>query len=332
MSQYMIGIDLGGTNIKAAIFNKEFKTVVEKNVQTEAIKGPTHVLNRMKETIIEMLQTSNLSQSDIRCMGMGIPGLLNPDEGLSIFSPNFPGWENIHVVNEMEDTFGIPTFIDNDVRVNLYGEWRFGSGIGFDNVVLITLGTGLGSGIVSAGNVLYGKTSSAGEIGHMNMYREGRPCKCGSSGCLGRYVSAVGMVNTFIERLNDGHKSIIQEWVQQDQSQITAKMISDAYDLGDQVAMEVMHETGRILGFGLSNVINLYNPEMIIVGGGMSAAGDRLLDVVRETTAKHALKLSNEACKIQEAQLGGKAGMIGAAVYASERLTKKLSNRIEIES
>lgn len=332
MSQYTIGIDLGGTNIKAAIFDEKYKTVVEKNVQTEAIHGPAHVLNRIKETIIEMLKISNLSQSDIKCMGMGIPGLLNPDEGLSIFSPNFPGWENIHVVNEMERYFGIPTFIDNDVRVNLYGEWRFGSGIGFDNVVLITLGTGLGSGIISGGNVLYGKTSSAGEIGHMNMYRQGRPCKCGSSGCLGRYVSAVGMVNTFIERLNDGHQSIIQEWIQEDQSQITAKMISDAYDLGDKTAMDVMHETGRILGFGLSNVINLYNPEVIIVGGGMSAAGDRLLNVVRETTAKHALKLSNEACKIQEAQLGGKAGMIGAAAYANERITKKLSNRIEIEN
>lgn len=165
----------------------------------------------------------------------------------------------------------------------------------------------------------------------MNMYREGRPCKCGSSGCLGRYVSAVGMVNTLIDKLNDGHKSIIQEWVQQDHSQITAKMISDAYDFGDKAAIEVMHETGRILGFGLSNVINLCNPEIIIVGGGMSAAGDRLLDVVRETTAKHALKLSNEACKIQVAQLGGRAGMIGAAVYANERITMKLSKEVGLE-
>lgn len=332
MSQYTIGIDLGGTNIKAAIFNQDFKTVVEKSVPTEAIYGPTFVLNKMKETINELLLSANLSKDDIRCMGMGIPGLLDPEEGLSIFSPNFPGWENIHVVNEMERYFGIPTFIDNDVRVNLYGEWRFGSGAGYDHLVLLTLGTGLGSGIVSDGKVLYGKTSSAGEIGHMNMYREGRPCKCGSSGCLGRYVSAIGMVNTLIERLNDGHQSIIQEWVQQDHSKITAKMISDAYDLGDKTAIEVMHETGRILGFGLSNVINLYNPEIIIVGGGMSAAGDRLLNVVRETTAKHALRLSNTACTIQVAQLGERAGMIGAAVYANERITNKLYKKIGVEA
>jgi glucokinase len=320
MSQYTIGIDLGGTNIKAAIFNSEFKTLIEKSTPTEATKGPNHVIGRIIETINEMINTTNLSLSDIKCMGMGIPGLLDPNEGLSIFSPNFPDWENIHVVNEMKTYFDFPTFIDNDVRVNLYGEWRYGSGIGCHNLVLITLGTGLGSGIINDGKVIYGKTSSAGEIGHMNMYREGRPCKCGSSGCLGRYVSAVGMVNTLIEKLNAGHRSIIQEWVGLDQSKISAKIISEAYDLGDNLAIEVMHETGRILGFGLSNIINLLNPEMIIVGGGMSAAGDRLLNTVRETVAGHALKLSSKACKIQEAQLGGRAGMIGAASYAEERL------------
>ncbi|MCL6456558.1 MAG: ROK family protein [Gorillibacterium sp.] len=320
MSPFTIGIDLGGTNIKAAIFNPDFKILVEKSVPTEAAKGPDHVLDRITKTILEMIHETRISLVDIKCMGMGIPGLLDPQEGLSIFSPNFPDWNDIHVVNRMKTFFNFPMFIDNDVRMNLYGEWRYGSGIGNENVVLITLGTGLGSGIINDGKVVYGKTSSAGEIGHMNMYREGRPCKCGSSGCLGRYVSAVGMVNSFIEKLNNGRQSIIQEWVGKDQSSLSAKMISEAYDLGDEVAIEVMHETGRLLGYGLSNVINLFNPEIIIVGGGMSAAGDRLLSVVRETTAKHALKLSNQACRILQAQLGARAGMIGAAVYANERL------------
>jgi len=326
MTQFTIGIDLGGTNIKAAIFNDSFNTIIEESISTEAALGPKHVLNRISELLSKMFQTANINHSDIRCMGMGIPGLLNPHEGLSIFSPNFPQWENIHVVNYMNSIFEFPTYIDNDVRVNLYGEWHHGSGIGYENVVLITLGTGLGAGIVSDGKITYGKTSSAGEIGHMNMYRQGRPCKCGSSGCLGRYVSAVGMVNTFKEKLIQGHSSIIQNWVEPDQSEITAKMISDAYDLGDNLAIEVMHETGTILGFGLSNVINLFNPEVIIVGGGMSAAGDRLLNTVRETVEKHALKLSRGACQIQTAQLGARAGMIGAAVYANERLNTSLYN------
>jgi glucokinase len=126
-----------------------------------------------------------MDETEVDCMGMGIPGLLNPEDGVSIFSPNLPGWENIHVVKAMKEAFSFLVHIDNDVRVNLYGEWFFGAGIGYRNMVLITLGTGLGSGIVVDGNVLYGTTASVGEIGHMNMYREGRPCRCGSSGCLG---------------------------------------------------------------------------------------------------------------------------------------------------
>ncbi|WP_337103614.1 ROK family protein [Paenibacillus sp. YIM B09110] len=321
MSKYMIGIDLGGTNIKSAIFNSAFQTLHERSDPTEAAKGPDHVLNRMKEIIQQMLADEGIDQASIKCMGMGIPGLLDPETGLSIFSPNFQGWENIHVVDFMKRYFDFPVFIDNDVRVNLYGEWLFGAGVGYSNAVLITLGTGLGSGIVNDGKVVYGTTSSAGEIGHMNMYREGRPCRCGSSGCLGRYVSAIGMVRTLTEKLEEGRTSILTEWTENDPAAITARMISDAYDQGDSLAIEVMHETGGILGFGLGNVINLLNPEIIIVGGGMSAAGDRLLSPVRDTVAKHALKLSSSACKIEQAKLGGQAGMIGAAAYANSKLS-----------
>ncbi|TBL69292.1 ROK family protein [Paenibacillus thalictri] len=317
MSRCTIGVDLGGTNIKSALFNEAFQAVQERSDPTEAAKGPSHVLHKIKQIVQEMLSQEGISQSSVKCIGMGIPGLLNPETGLSIFSPNFPEWENIHVVDMMKQDFDIPVFIDNDVRINLYGEWLYGAGAGYNNVFLITLGTGLGSGIVSDGRVLYGKTASAGEVGHMNMYRNGgRPCRCGSSGCLGRYASAVGMVRTMVEKMESGRESIIRTWVGGDFSQITALMISEAFDLGDALAIEVLHETGTILGFGLTNVVNLLNPEIVIIGGGMSAAGERLLKPVRDTIKHHALQLSSQACKVVPAQLGGRAGMIGAAAYA----------------
>ncbi|MBU5351718.1 ROK family protein [Paenibacillus barcinonensis] len=319
MSKYIIGIDLGGTNIKSAVFTTEFKKIHERSDATEADQGPIHVLNKMVNIAKEMMLLVGIQPDAVQCMGIGVPGLLDPETGNSVFSPNFPEWENVHVVNHMKQHFEFPVFIDNDVRVNLYGEWLFGAGVGYRNMVLITLGTGLGSGIVNDGKVIYGTTSSAGEIGHMNMYREGRACRCGSSGCLGRYVSAIGMVRTLTDKLDAGKLSIITEWVEGDHTQITAHMISDAYDLGDTLAMEVMHETGEILGFGLTNVINLLNPERIIVGGGMSAAGDRLLNSVRDTVQKHSLQLASGACTIVQAKLGGQAGMIGAAAYASRR-------------
>lgn len=320
MDKYYIGIDLGGTNIKGSIFNKNLDVIYEQRLSTEADKGSEHVLNRIYKLVSIMLNNSGLANTDIACMGIGVPGLLNINEGISIFSPNFSDWENVPVVMWFEEKLHIPVFIDNDVRVNLYGEWYFGAGKGSKNVVLLTLGTGLGSGIVMDGHVLYGATGSAGEIGHMNMYREGRPCKCGSSGCLGRYVSALGMLYTLKEKIKSGHYSIICEWVHGSLSEITAKMVSEAYDLGDKVAIETLHETGEILGFGLVNVINLYNPEIIIIGGGMAAAGERLLERSRKTINNHALSIPNEKCTITTALLGDAAGMVGAALYAKQKL------------
>ncbi|MFC0214571.1 ROK family protein [Paenibacillus chartarius] len=322
MGKWMIGVDLGGTRIKAALFDQAFEPVQELIHPTEAAYGPEHVLGRIFHAINELLTLAGGLPGDMLCIGLGIPGLLDRERGVSIFSPNLPGWEQIEVVRAIRTRFDVPVFIDNDVRMNMYGEWRFGAGQGYRNLLLVTVGTGLGSGIVSDGSVLYGTTSSAGEIGHMNMYREGRPCRCGSSGCLGRYVSAVGMVNTLIERMKEGGTSVIQQWVRGDVSQIEAQMLSLAYDEGDALAIEVMHDTGTLLGVGLANVINLLNPQRIIIGGGVSSAGDRLLNSVRESVNKRSLKLSGEACDIVQARLGSRAGTIGAAAYAYDQVRK----------
>lgn len=218
---------------------------------------------------------------------------------------------------------GIPVFIDNDVRVNLYGECYFGAGKGKKNVVLLTLGTGLGAGVMIDGHILYGATGSMGEIGHMNMYREGRPCRCKSSGCLGRYVSALGLLRTVKEKIEAKEKTVLTDWVK-DPEEITAEMVSRAFDEGDQLAREAMEETGEILGFGLVNVINLYNPECVIIGGGMSAAGERLLSKAREVVDTHALEISRKACTIVTASLGDASGMLGAAKAASIKTENRM--------
>lgn len=320
MKRYIIGVDLGGTNIKAGIYDPDFVAVNEVSIPTEAAEGPSHVLGRIREAVRLITSGAAISLDLVEGMGIGVPGLLDPVVGISIFSPNFPGWENVHIINEMKPYYDFPIFIENDVRVNLYGEWLQGAGRGYNNLVLITLGTGLGSGIVNDGKVLYGTSYSAGEIGHMNMYRSGRPCKCGSSGCLGRYVSAIGMVNTFKEKLNEGRRSMIQTWTNDQEDRITALMISEAYELGDALSIEVMQETGTILGFGLANVVNILNPELIIIGGGMAAAGDKLLNPVKETVNQHALKLSGGKCRIVQAELGSRSGTIGAASYAMNKM------------
>ncbi|WP_312641585.1 ROK family protein [Hydrogenoanaerobacterium sp.] len=326
MAEYCVGLDLGGTNIKTAIFTTNYDKIAESRIPTEAHLGSEEVLQRMLKSITDLLGKEHIENSHIRCVGIGVPGLLDLERGISKFSPNFPSWSDVPVVEWFQERLKISSFIDNDVRVNLYGEWYFGAGKGKKNVVLLTLGTGLGAGIVMDGYVLYGTTGSAGEIGHMNMYRTGRPCRCGSSGCLGRYVSALGMLRTLTDKLQAGSKSIITQWVHNDYNKITAKMISEAYDEGDSTAVSTMHETGEILGYGLVNIINLYNPETIIIGGGMSAAGERLLATARNIVSTHALKISQTACSIVTADLGDSAGMLGAAIYANEKI--KSSHRL----
>lgn len=319
MERLSIGMDLGGTNIKVSLFNGAYEKLAENRVKTEVHAGSEIVLQRMLFGMNGLLEQAGKTPEDIECIGMGVPGILDMESGISQFSPNFPKWEDVPIASWFEQRLGIPTYIDHDVRVNLYGEWYAGAARGKENVVLITLGTGLGAGIISDGHVMYGKTGSAGELGHMNMYRPGRPCHCGSSGCFGRYVSGRGMVRTMQERLEQGADSITLDWTNGDWNKLTASMISRAYDEGDETAIEVMHETGRILGYGLINTINIFNPEIIIIGGGVSGAGERLLGTVRSTVKEYALKISAEACEITTAALNDAAGMLGAALYGSLR-------------
>lgn len=319
---YYIGIDLGGTNIKSSIFTKDFKLIQQRRDPTHANEGSDIVLPLMLDNIHQLLKSSNIDIKDVECIGIGVPGLLDRFTGVSKFSPNFLNWENVNVTSFFEEKLHVPTYIDNDVRMNLYGEWYFGAAKNKKNVVLLTLGTGLGSGVVIDGRVIYGATSCVGEIGHMNMYRDGRKCRCGSSGCLGRYVSAIGLVRSIREKIEAGEKSILSEWTNNDLDKITAQMASKAFDEGDKVAVDTFRETGEILGFGLVNVINLYNPEIIVVGGGMSAAGERLLKSAREVIDTHALKISREVCELVTAKLGDSSGMLGAAIYAKNRLNE----------
>lgn len=322
MGKYYIGVDLGGTNIKVSLFDESFRKLGEKRTPTEVKYGSEHVLIRIYNAVTDLLTELKLTAEDICCMGMGVPGILDIKNGISRFSPNFPKWEEVPIVAWMENHLRIPTFIDNDARVNLYGEWKFGAGKNRQNVLMITLGTGLGGAAVVDGRVIYGATGSAGEIGHINMYRQGRECRCGSTGCLGRYVSALGILRTFREKVRDGQHSIICDWVENDLEAVTADMLSKAYDAQDPVAIETMRETGELLGYGLCAVFSLYNPEIIIVGGGMSNMGDRLLQYTRDILDSHALRIPYSACTSVTAVLGDAAGMLGAAVYAKEQLER----------
>ena len=319
----LLGVDLGGATIKIGLFESDLKKIAEKKIATEAHKGSNHVLHLMASGIQSLLEENDLSNHDILSMGMGIPGLLDREKGISIYSPNFTNWKNVPIGLWFENKLQIPVIIDNDVRMNLYGEWKQGAGIQKQNIVLFTLGANLGASVLINGAMYYGCTENAGDIGHMHLYPTGRPCYCGSSGCLGKYVSAAGMIQTVQEKLSQKRSSILKEWSKNDMRNMTAKMISEAFDADDAVAKETLQETGVYLGYGLVNIIHLYNPEMIIIGGGVAEAGERLLHAARKIVEKNALDLPQKNCTITLGKLGDSAGIAGAALYGYENTLKK---------
>lgn len=315
-----LGIDLGGTRIKISLFAVDFTRVAMLTTPTESEKGSQRVVGNLIGSIQQLLSQAQVDAEELAAVGVGVPGLMDIERGISLFSPNFAQWQDVPIARLIADALGgVPVFIDNDVRVNLFGEWYFGAGRQLKDLVLLTIGTGLGAGVVMEGRVLYGATGSAGEIGHLNMYRRGRPCACGSSGCLGRYVSGRGLIVTAREKIAVTAPGLLQEWLAQGK-ELTPALLSEAYDKGDRIARETFEETGELLGYGLSSVINLYNPQRIIVGGGVAAAGERLLGPARRIISQHSLEISRRACDLVTAQLGSEAGMIGAAYYASQKL------------
>ncbi|HHW01446.1 MAG TPA: ROK family protein [Thermoanaerobacterales bacterium] len=315
---YFVGSDLGGTNIATALVNERGEVLKKDKRATEAKKGPEHIIRNMIDAIYRV--SSDIGIGSITGIGLGIPGLVDIDKGMSLFAGNL-GWENIPVMEEFKREFpSLPIFMDNDVRVATLGEKYFGAGRGVDNLILITLGTGVGSGIIINGKLYRGKTYSAGEIGHTTIFKDGLYCNCGNRGCLEVYASAPGIARRARDYIRAGHFTVMAGMVGNDISKITAEVVSKACDMGDRLAMTVMEETAEILGIGIANYIDIINPEMVIIGGGVSLAGDKLFEPLRKTVRRRTMRNAGEKVRIVPAELKDESGMVGAAALAMEGL------------
>lgn len=319
MSEYIIGVDLGGTNVKTALVHRDGTLVAKDSRPTEAAGGPEAVMAKMVESIDAVLHGTGVQKSDVLTMGIGAPGPMNWQTGVVYSPPNLPGWKDVPLAELMEQRTGIKTYVDNDANVACFGEFWSGVGRGVDSMCLLTLGTGVGGGIVVFGRLLRGIDGTAAEIGHLNVCRDGRQCNCGARGCLETYASVSGMVRTAVEGIEVGAKTILKEMCGGDLSKLTGKMISEAIEQGDEYAEWVMGETGAWLGTGIGSLINLLNPEKVVLAGGMIAAGDVLFDAVRETARAQSFDVPGDRAQIVPAGLGADAGVIGAAGCALKR-------------
>ena len=319
MSELIIGVDLGGTNAKTAVVTRDRRVLAKDSRPSEAEGGPEAVMRAMVDSIDAALKQAGASRSDVLAAGFGAPGPMNWQTGIVYSPPNLPGWKDVPLAAEMRKRLGFPCFIDNDANVACYGEFWLGAGQGADSIVLLTLGTGVGGGIVVFGQLLRGIDGTAGEIGHLKVMRDGRMCGCGSRGCLEAYGSVTGMVRTAVEGINEGRKTSLLKMAGGDVSKITGKMISEALAAGDEFAGWVMKETATWLGLGISSLVNLLNPEKVILSGGMIAAGKALFEPIRATVKANSFEVPARRAQILPAGLGADSGVIGAAGVALAR-------------
>lgn len=324
--KWVIGVDLGGTNIVVGVLpidGGDGGVLALRTVATEAQRGAKFVVDRIVGLIAEV-RADVLSRhggvlDDFAGIGIGSPGPLDRSTGTVINTPNL-GWRNFPLRDLISNGAGLPATLDNDANCATYGEWWLGAGRNVQTLVGLTLGTGIGGGIVLNGEIFHGVSDAAGEIGHMTIDSTGRKCKCGNYGCLEAYASGPAIALRAVEGIESGAESLLPALVDGRLEEITAATVYEAVVLGDPYANEVMRETAKFLGAGVGNIINILNPEMVVIAGGVTRAGDHLFVPLRAEVRRRAFKSAEEACQIVWGRLPGTAGVIGAAAVFKKEM------------
>ena len=312
---YVIGIDIGGTNlVVGAVAEDGSRLMAHRTEPTRSEEGPDAVVSRLaslaRTTIAECRRLD--PQGRILGVGAGAPGPLDTRTGIIFLTPNL-GWVNMPLRQRLADQLGLPTSLDNDANCAIYGEWWQGAARGSRHVIGFTIGTGIGGGIVIDGKLYHGASDCAAEFGHTTIDPEGRHCKCGNYGCLEAYASGPAIALRLVELLQSGAESRSPSMVGGDLTRITAQTVYQAAQEGDALALEVVRDTAKYLGVGVANLVNIFNPEIVVICGGVTQAGERLFAPLRQEVTRRAFKPAVKVCRIVPGELTGTAGVYGAA-------------------
>ena len=310
MKKYVVGIDLGGTKISTSLSTFEGEIIKNVVVPTNAQEGADSVLNRITGTIENVLAQAELTIEDIEAIGIGSPGPLDANKGIIITTPNLP-FKNYNVVKPIKDKFNIPVYLDNDANVAAIGEYMFGAGKGKQNIVYFTVSTGIGGGAVLNGNIYRGSTCNALEIGHTTIDPNGPRCNCGNLGCL----EALSSGTAIGKRGNDAVSTNVETSLRK-YDKVTSYEVFKEAEAGDEVSKDIVDTALNYLGIGVANAVAIFDPQMVIIGGGVTQVGDILFDKVRQVVNKRCFKNMAEACEIVPAGLGTNAGVVGAVALA----------------
>ncbi|MFA5362318.1 MAG: ROK family protein [Candidatus Omnitrophota bacterium] len=302
-SGYYIGIDLGGTNLKIGLLDRNLKIAHKRVLDTERFVKKELLIAAIIRSVADIMETYRLKRPQVFGIGLGLPGPIDTSKGVVHFFPNIPDWNEVPLTRILKAELSFPVFIDNDANLMALAEHRLGAAKGSTNAVCLTLGTGVGGGIIINKELYRGSTYAAGEIGHMPLNEHGPRCNCGGSGCLEMYI---------------GNRRIMERVTAVFGREIPLEEISSLAHKGNKRAQDIWMEVGTHLGTSLAGVVNLLNPDCVVIGGGVANAGKILFDVVKKTVKARSMKVQADHVVIRKAKLGSDAGLIGAALLVKE--------------
>ncbi len=319
-TQYAIGIDLGGTNVKCGIVTEKGKIVKKVSVKTKADKGPDVVISQIKKGVAELLKGE---KRKIQGIGLGAPGIVKHKKGIVENPPNLPGWGKVELGRILEKEFGLSIFLENDANAAAIGEMIFGAGEKIRSFIFVTLGTGVGGGIIQKKKLIRGDSGAAGEIGHISIDYKGRKCNCGSYGCIEAYIGNAYLVDRAKRSLRYHPESKLNEIIAENDGYLSPRLINEAAKLKDEFAINFIKESGKLLGYALASAVNVLDIPSIIIGGGTAGFGALLFESVQSAARERVLKSLKEKINVIPAQLKNDAGIKGASALVFYNLRKK---------
>lgn len=307
---YVVGIDLGGTKISGALADLQGNVLSQHTMSTNAFEGEQAVLSRIIQVIEKVIEDANKTVEEVKAIGIGSPGPLDAKSGVIITTPNLP-FKDFQLVKPIAEKFGIPTYLDNDANVAAIGEYLLGAGKGTTNMIYVTVSTGVGGGAILNGKIYRGSTSNALEIGHTTVLPDGPRCNCGNYGCVEALASGTAIARQAREAVESGLETSLKDY-----EKITSYEVFKEAEKGDKVSKDILDKSLGYLGIGIANIISSFDPEMVVIGGGVTKGGQIVFDKVQEVVNKRCFKAMSEFCKIVPAALGTDAGVIGAVALA----------------
>jgi len=313
MKEYAVGIDVGGTKLAAGIVNQKGEVIAFQKSATLSEQKPQFVIDATCQIFESLIAETGIDRSEIEGVGLGFAGTVNGPAGLVYVSSNLPEWHLMPLRDVVSERLGLPVILENDANVVAVGEHKYGAGVGFDNMCYVCFSTGFGLGIIIDGKLFSGTTGTAGELSHIVLEDDGYDCTCGKKGCLMTYASGVGISRAVYQRMEQGDRTSLEQYATPDKRRISGKLVAEAAMAGDRVAIETLEKAGFYFGLGLSIITQLFNPALIVIGGGLTRIGDLLMKPTYDSYYRTVQPELKDTVQFKPWAFEDQGGIIGAA-------------------